>query len=53
MPGFYSSSPWRLTAGYRVELWHGAKQVIRVSPPSTSPGSPGPDKFATAVTGRW
>jgi hypothetical protein len=52
-PGFYISNPWRLTAGPRIELWHGAKQVIRVSPPSASPGSTGSDRFATAVTGRW
>jgi hypothetical protein len=52
-PGWRDSNPWRVTAGYRMELWHGTRQVIRVTAPSTSPGSTGPDRFATAVTGRW
>ena len=53
LPGWYASNPWRVTAGPKMELWHGARQVIRVTAPSASPGSPGPDRFATIVTGRW
>ena len=36
------------------ELWHGTRQVLRVTAPSTTPGwQHGPDRFATVVTGRW
>jgi hypothetical protein len=52
-PGWRDSKPWQLTAGPGIDLWHGARQVVRVTPPSASPGSPGPDRFATVVTGRW